>query len=291
MNRAVRSLLFVSLFVSAPVLTIAQPAVVNEASLEVVRDLAYKPDGTTSYERERCKLDLYLPKGRQGFATIVWFHGGGLRNGDKAGDIAISFAERFSAAGIAVASVNYRLSPQAKSPAYVEDAAAAVAYVQEQIGRHGGSGELVFVSGHSAGGYLTSMVGMDPRYLQRHGLETDTIAGYMPISGQMITHSTVRAERGIDRSQPIIDSAAPAYHVRADAAPFLCIAGDEDLPARAEENRYFVAALKAAGHPSVSYHEFPGRNHATIANRINEQGDEVAEAIEQFMEEVGAARK
>lgn len=71
----------------------------------------------------------------------------------------------------------------------------------------------------------------------------------------MITHSTVRKERGIPRTRPIIDEAAPAYNARAEASPFLNIVGSQDLPARAAENRYFVAAMKAAGHRDVTYLE------------------------------------
>ena len=144
----------------------AQPAIAKAGSVRVLADVPYKLAAATDYERAWCKLDLYLPKDRQGFATIVWFHGGGLRNGDKGGDIAVGFAKRFSSVGIAVASVNYRLSPQAKFPAYIEDAAAAVAFVHKEIVSYGGSDKLIFVSGHSAGGYLTSMIGMDARYLE-----------------------------------------------------------------------------------------------------------------------------
>lgn len=259
-----------------------------DSEFQVVRDLSYKPDAVTDYERKRCKLDLYLPEQHSGFATIVWFHGGSLRSGDKAGEIAVSFATRFASAGIAVASVNYRLSPKVNSPAYVEDAAAAVAFVHRAIGKCGGSDRRIFVSGHSAGGYLTAMVGMDAKFLNMQGLASDSIAGYIPIAGQMITHSTVRLEREIPRDRPIIDQAAPAYHARKDAQPFLCIVGEHDLPARAEENRYFVAAMKAAGHDAISYREFPDRNHGTIANQINQPGDPVAAAIEEFIAEVSS---
>ncbi len=269
----------------------AQPTIGEAVSVRLVADVPYKLDGATRYERERCKLDLYLPEGSQGFATIIWFHGGGLQNGDKAGDIAVGLAKRLSSEGIAVASVNYRLSPQVKFPAYIEDAAAAVAFLHKQISSYGGSDKLIFVSGHSAGGYLTSMIGMDTRYLKAHGLDTDAIAGCVPVSGQMVTHSTVRGERGTPRTQPIIDQAAPAFHARADAAPFLCIAGAEDLPARAEENRYFVAVMKAAGHESIAYLEVEGRDHGTIASRMNEQDDVVATAVKRFIRNVSSTRR
>ena len=198
--------------------------------------------------------------------------------------LAVKFGQRFADAGIGVASVNYRLHPEVQFSAYVEDAAAAVAFVRRTISKHGGSPDCIFVSGHSAGGYLTTMVGVDNRYLAKHSLSLGSIAGLIPVSGQMVTHSTVRAERGIPRSRPIIDAAAPAYHVGQDVSPLLAVVGGQDLPARAEESRYFVAAMKAAGHKDVNYLEVAGRTHATIANQIGEPNDVAADAMIEFIE-------
>ena len=179
--------------------------------------------------------------------------------------------------------MNYRLSPKVKFPAYIEDAARSVAWVHRTISQHGGDPAKVFISGHSAGGYLAAMLGMDPQYLGSQGVSTGEIAGLLPVSGQMITHSTVRGERGLARTKPIIDRAAPSYHVRPDAPPCLCIAGGEDMPTRAEENIYFVAALKAAGHKHADYLEVAGRTHGTIASRIPEPHDPVAKAMLAFI--------
>lgn len=276
-------ILSVALLVCACVLT-SKTFAQSTGDIRVIRDVSYKADASTEYERERCKLDWYLPvEGTDDFPVLIWFHGGGLQQGHKADDIATAVAERFAKDGIAVASVNYRLSPQVNYPAYLEDAAAAVAFVLKNASQHRGRNDQVFVSGHSAGGYLTAMVAMDPSLLEAHGATRNSLAGIIPVSGQMITHSTVRNERGIPRSQPIIDEAAPAYHATADAPPFLCIVGSEDLPARTEENQYFAAAMKAAGHDSVSYSEFEGRDHGTIANRMGEPDDEVAAAIKAFI--------
>jgi acetyl esterase/lipase len=252
--------------------------------IRCLKDLPYKTNAETQYERDRCKLDLYLPAKGEEFATVVWFHGGNIQAGDKAGDIAVVFARRFAGEGIAVASVNYRLHPKVHYPAYIEDAAAAFAFVRREIVKHGGSADRVFISGHSAGGYLTAMVGMDGRYLSAHGLKPADVAGLMPVAGQMITHSTVREERGIPKTQPVIDEAAPAYHARADAPPLLNMVGSQDLPARAEENRYFVAAMKAAGHQDVTYLEVEGRNHGTVASRVGDPDDVVAKAMISFIE-------
>lgn len=250
----------------------------------ILKDVPYKPDAGSEYERERCKLDLYLPRQAEGFATVVWFHGGALEGGQKGDEISQAMGRRLTAAGIAVASVNYRLHPKVRYPAYVEDAAAAFAFIHREIARYGGSPKRVFISGHSAGGYLAAMMAIDERRLHRHDLKLSDVAGAMPVSGQMITHSTIRRERGVPESQPVIDEAAPAFHALSDAPPFLLIAGGDDLPARAEENRYFAAALKAAGHKHVTFLEVAGRDHNSIASRVGEPGDAVAKAMIAFIE-------
>ena len=254
------------------------------------KDIPYKPAAKTDYEIERCKFDLYLPEDAKDFPTLVWFHGGGLEGGDKTGGFAPAFGRRMADDGVAVASVNYRLHPKVQFPAYVEDAAAAVAFVRKEMPKFGGS-ERIFVSGHSAGGYLTAMIGSDEQFLGQHGLKPTDLAGLLPISGQMITHSTVRVERNISKTQPLIDAAAPAWHVEKPSPPWLVIACSNDLPARAEESRYFVAALKAAKHPDATYLEFAGRDHGSIADHLPERDDVVAAAMLKFIREHSAAKK
>jgi acetyl esterase/lipase len=258
---------------------------VHAVETQILKDLPYKTGKRTAYEQERCKLDLYLPADTKDFPTVVWFHGGGLQGGDKRGGYIEAMGRRFAAEGIAVASVNYRLSPQVSFPAYIDDAAAAFAFVRNEIAKQGGSPNRVFISGHSAGGYLTAMLGLDEQYLARYGLKITDIAGLMPISGQMITHTAVREERKISKTQPIIDEAAPAFHVRPDCPAFLVFAGSNDLPTRAEENRYFAAAMKAAGHKDVAYLEVEGRDHGTVGSQLGDSDDIVAKTIIAFIEQ------
>jgi acetyl esterase/lipase len=255
------------------------------AEVQVFKDIAYKAgDGLSAYERERSKLDLYVPQGVRNYPVVAWFHGGGLTGGDKARADHVEIATSLAARGVGVASVNYRLSPRANFPAYVDDAAASVAWLLEHTEDYGGDDRKVFVSGHSAGAYLVAMIGVDPQYLAAYDHDLDEIAGMIPISGQMVTHETVRAERGLPAARPIIDAAAPVFHVDSSAPPFLAIAGSEDLPARSAENRYFVEALKAVEHQDATFIEFEGRNHGTIVSRIPEAGDPVAQAMVEFIE-------
>ena len=164
---------------------------------------------------------------------------------------------------MAVVAVNYRLYPKIKAPVYIEDAAAAVAWVFNHIEEFGGDPELLFISGHSAGGYLTSMVGLDQRWLKKHDIDANRIAGLIPFSGHTITHFTVRAERGIEGTQPVVDDLAPLFHVRKDAPPLLMITGDREMEmmGRYEENAYLWRMMKVVGHPDTRLYEMDGYGH------------------------------
>ena len=210
------------------------------------------------YIAERCVLDLYHPTDADGYATVVWFHGGGLQNGNK------SVADRLKNQGIAVAAVNYRLSPRATSPAYLEDSAAAVAWVFKNIEKFGGDPSKIFISGSSAGGYLTSILGLDKSWLAAHDIDADRIKGLIPLAGQTLTHFTIRTERGLPREIPVLDELAPLHHIRADAPPILLVTGDRELEmlGRYEENAYLYRMLKVVGHPDVRLMELDGYGHA-----------------------------
>lgn len=209
------------------------------------------------YISERCVLDIYYPLNTKDFATIVWFHGGGLTGGNKA------IPEALKEQGVCIIAVNYRLYPKVKSPVYIQDAAAAIAWVFINIGDYGGDSSKIFISGHSAGGYLTMMVGMDKRWLGSNNINANRIAGLIPFSGHTITHFTVRKERGIEGTRPIIDDLAPLYHVRKDAPPLLLITGDREMEmlGRYEENAYMMRMMKVVGHPDTRLLEMDGYGH------------------------------
>ena len=237
----------------------------TDKTLEYKTDLniAYRTGSNlTEYMKSRCRLDVYYPSNKKEFATVVWFHGGGLKNGNRF--VPAALKEK----GIAIVAVSYRLHPKVKSPNYVDDAAAAVAWTLKNISNYSGSSKQVFVSGHSAGGYLTSMIGLDKSWLTKYGADPNQLAGLIPYSGHTITHFTVRAERGIDGTQPIVDKMAPLYHIRKDCPPILLITGDRklELLGRYEENAYFWRMMQVIGHPDSTLMELDGYNHGQMAN-------------------------
>lgn len=242
-----------SLLLSAPFAASAQ------VHYKQVENISYVASGDTSaYRRERCKLDIYYPAGtRRPFKTVVWFHGGGLEAGHK------ELPAEFRAKGFAVVGVNYRLSPRAKNPEYTYDAAAAVAWVYRHIAEYGGSPSEVFVSGHSAGGYLTLMLCLDKSYLASYGVDADSIAAYLPIGGQTATHFTIRKERHISYTTPLVDRYAPLNNVRKFKTRLVLMTGDRhlELMARYEENLYLKAVLEGIGNATVPLYEMQGFGH------------------------------
>ncbi len=244
------------------------------------RDINYAPELAGTPGAERCVLDFYRPTNAKNFPTIVYFHGGGLAGGNK------SIPKELMDKGWAVVAANYRFSPVVKHPAYIEDAAAAVAWTFEHVTALGGDRSKVFVLGISAGAYLGAMITLDKSYLAKHGIDANEIAGLISVSGQMITHQTIRKEQGIEPNQfrPTIDEFAPLHHIRKDAPPILCTTGDwsTDVLMRAEENLYFVSMMKLVGHPDIRHFVLKDANHTRACK---ESWPQVIEFIQQKLEQ------
>ncbi|MFN0125719.1 MAG: alpha/beta hydrolase [Verrucomicrobiales bacterium] len=234
----------------------------DSAETVTVSGISYHPpEAMVADPDQRCLLDIVHPATRPGFATLVWFHGGGLTGGRKG-------MPTFDGQGVALVAAGYRLSPQAKCPEFIEDAAAAVAWTIKTIAHYGGDTKKVFIGGHSAGGYLAAMVGMDPRWLQPHGLTPQSIAGLIPVSAQATTHFHVKELRGIPGPslRPVIDEFAPLHHVSKNLPPICLILGDRriEFKCRVEENELLFATLRNLEHPEVEFHELKDFDHNTV---------------------------
>ena len=228
---------------------------------KTLKNVAYRDKlRKSSYAAERCQLDIYYPANLKTFATIVWFHGGGLTSGNRSIPVALKNKH------LAIIAVGYRLSPKVKVATILDDAAAAVAWTFNNIEQYGGSRSLIFISGHSAGGYITSMLGLNEELLQAYNINSNSLAGLIPYSGHAITHFTARAERGIGDKQPIIDEFSPLFHVKKDCPPMLLVTGDRDLEllGRYEENAYFWRMMRVAGNTTTALKEIREHNHGQM---------------------------
>lgn len=226
------------------------------------KDIPYYPEGSglDDYQKSCCKLDIKWPAGRKGFKTVVWFHGGGLVKGNK------HFVEISDS--IAQVAVNYRLmssTNNVRGAQCIRDAAAAVCWTLENIGKYGGDPSAVYVSGMSGGGYLTMMVGMAPQFMKEFNHDIMELAGIIPISGQATTHFNVRKYSGDNDSSyvPKIDDLAPLAYCSKNIPPILSTCGEPpwEWPGRSEENRLLIASCVALGHRKAWFVTTPYANH------------------------------
>ena len=231
----------------------------NAQQYQQVNDIPYT-QSADAYAKERCKLDVYYSNELTDAPVVVWFHGGGIEGGNKHID------QQLKNSGLVVVAANYRLLPKARIDDILDDAAAAVAWTFKNIGKYGGSKRKIFLAGHSAGGYLLDMIGLDKRWLAKYGVDADSLAALVPFSGQCITHYNIRKQQGIPPLQPTIDQYAPLTYVRPDAPPIVIISGDRNLElfGRYEEQAYFWRMLKLVGHPDVTLYEMQGYDHGEM---------------------------
>ena len=208
---------------------------IARAQYNQVNDIPYR-EAAEGYAQERCKLDVYYPTDSQ------------------------------DNSGLVVVAANYRLLPKAPIDDILDDAAAAVAWTYKNIAKYNGSSRKIFVAGHSAGGYLLDIIGLDKRWLAKYGVDADSLAALVPFSGQCITHYNIRKQQGIPPLQATIDQYAPLTYVRPDAPPIVIISGDRELElfGRYEEQAYFWRMLKLVGHKDVTLYEMQGYDHGAM---------------------------
>lgn len=227
------------------------------------KDIPYYSEDVAKNEESilsDCTLDIYYPTNLTNFATVIWFHGGGLTSGQK--EIPQELLEK----GFAVIGVGYRLSPKVAATTCIDDAAAAIAWAFKHIEEYGGNANAIFLSGHSAGAYLGLMTTLNKKYLELYNIDSDNIAGVIALSSQAITHYAIRNERGIDSRKPILDEFAPLYHVRENLPPIILVTGDAELEmlGRYEENAYFYRMLMLQGSNEVRLYKLDGYNHGMM---------------------------
>lgn len=218
---------------------------------------------------ENSFLDLYLPDG-ECKDLLIWFHGGSLCSLSRK---YIYFAEDLTAQGIGVASVEYRLYPQAKFPDFLMDAAQAVKFLLDNIKNYADP-ERIFISGQSAGAYITLMLAFDNTYFKNAGVDRAAISGYISDSAQITTHYSVLEEKGIPKILERIDEAAAIYHLSKESKVnnLLLIYYTDDIPCRPEQNLLFYKSIrKVCPEINVAIKELPGE-HTNGSIRRNEQG-------------------
>jgi len=242
----------------------------KEAELLLRCDLSYDA------AHPQCVVDFGEPAGAQKTPLLIWFHGGGLEAGDQ--KLGPELQNLVTEHGIAVASVGYRMYPQARFPEFIEDCARAIAWLvkEEHVCERFGK---VFIGGSSAGGYLSMMLYFAENFLRDAGVDPAMIDGCIFNAGQPMSHYRVLKERGIDSRCVRVDDAAPLWYISESFAdkrtvPLLILAADQDMVNRLEQNVVLKTALTHFDYPEekIEFRVMEGFRHCGYDGAQDAQG-------------------
>lgn len=205
---------------------------------QVVRGAAFGP-------HPRQRLDVYAPK-RTGapHPVIVFLYGGSWSSGTRTG---YGFVGRALASrGFVVAIPDYRLVPEIRYPAFLQDNAAAVRWVRAHAAQVGGDPDRIVIAGHSAGAYNAAMLALDPRWL---GADRQAVRGWIGLAGPYDFAFDQPATRAAFGHVADPAETQPLRHAGAGDPPALLLTGDKDDLVRPRNSDVLAARLAAAGVP------------------------------------------
>ncbi len=213
-------------------------------------DIAYGPE-------PRQKLDLYRPEAPLAAGkTVIFFYGGSWDSGSKRDYLFV--AEALAANGYTVVIPDYRLYPEVRFPAFVEDGARAVRWTADRVGA-----DKLFIMGHSAGAHIALMLAAKTPYLQAAGVDRLKLAGAIGLSGpyDFLPLKTARLiEIFGGANDPDIEAITFAT---APLPPALLIHGTADTTVYPRNSERLAAAWRAAG-ASVELKLYPGIGHVDV---------------------------
>lgn len=242
---------------------------------QVTKDIIYE-----TVDGRDLPLDLYIPAGAsEPLPLIIWIHGGGWRNGSKN---AINRCAELLKHGYALASVEYRLSGEAKFPAAVEDCKAAVSYLRWKADKLGLDPERFGVWGSSAGGHLVAMLGTTNDVLdfdthpvtQKASPTVQAVCNWFgptdflrmnDVTGA-IDHDAPDSPESLFIGAPIqehpelVQRANPISYVSPSDPPMLIMHGDDDQSVIYNQSELLIRALQKAGVES-QLHRVKGGGH------------------------------
>lgn len=132
--------------------------VVESEKVNRFNDELYFTWNDTPFGDRKLHADVFVPKGgRKKFPAVLIVHGGGWRSGNKS--MNVPMAIRLAESGYVVVSIEYRLSNEAKYPAAVYDAKAAIRWMRQNAKRFKIDKSRIAVAGYSAGGQLAALIG------------------------------------------------------------------------------------------------------------------------------------
>jgi acetyl esterase/lipase len=238
----------------------------QESVARVVQSAAYG-------EGPRRTLDVYAPvHGAANAPVVVFFYGGGWQTGAK--DDHRFVGEAFAAEGFVTVVPDYRLYPEVRYPEFLNDSAAAVRWVQDNIARYGGDPHRIVLMGHSAGAYDAVMIGVDPEYLRAAGADPRNIRGVVGLAGPYRFGLDAPIIRTVFAGAPDARATQPALQVRRGAPPLLLLHGARDRRVPSLSSEVMSDAATVVGERAEA-RIYPSLDHPLIlqALAVQRHGD------------------
>jgi acetyl esterase/lipase len=252
-----KSLLALSVAACSPAAVLN--STISRAGLTVTHNVAYG-------DLPRQKLDIYRPAHAGPAPVVVFFYGGAWNSGNKG--MYPFVAATLARQGNVVVVPDYRLYPEVRFPAFLQDCAQAVAWTQKHLQQIGGDPDRVFLMGHSAGAYNAVMLALDPAYLAHAGTSRRSLAGVIGLAGPYdflpITGKDVRAVFSTVGDGP---ESQPVTYADGAAPPLLLLAGSDDRTVYPRNTLSLAAKVRAKG-GQVQDRIFPGVGHIGLVIAI-----------------------
>lgn len=195
-------------------------------------------------------LDANIPEGKGPFPTAILVHGGGFIRGDKQSYIKPIF-EPLTQANFTWFTINYRLAPQHRYPACVEDVETAIRWVKAHAKQYKVDPDRIALIGESAGGHLVSLVGARGEGKTRVAA---VVPFYAPHDLEYQVASKTLGESlkslfGItelnDPTARVLHDASPSSYVKRGMPPYLLTHGTKDEQVPYDQSVRFLALMKA----------------------------------------------
>ncbi|QDT99661.1 Carboxylesterase NlhH [Gimesia aquarii] len=284
----VLSIIYLTLF-NAMTFSEQQPV---PQKFKTIRNIPY--DTTIKLGKHFKSLDLYIPASGKNHPIVIWVHGGGWKIGDKRG--VNNKPQFFTEHGFILASINYRLYPQATYDQQAQDVAEAIHWVREHAKKYGGNPDQIFLMGHSAGAHLVALVSTNPAYLKRESLSLKSIKGTILLDGagydisERIRTAGPTAKRlyttifGTDEKTWKTASPITYIHEKQSIPPFLIV----HVAERAESRRQSESLEKQLRSKGISSKvvSAQGKTHLTINREIGLSDDVPTQKILEFLKNV-----
>ena len=260
--------------------------------MPVSKNIPYLNPGVKDFDPNKHLLDIYAPDSVKSTNVLVFIHGGGWLNGSK--NLYSKLGENFAARGIIVVINNYRLAPHVNFLKMADDCAAALLWTYKNIEDYGGDKNRIFISGHSAGGHLASLIVLNPEFFNTSHMYNSVKGGILIDAFGLNAKDFLNKHINLymDQIEYIFTKdpenwrrGTPAAFLKENKIPFLIFTGELTHDIIMQDNQLFSKKLQE-NNINYSYEILPGKTHIQMISQMENPNNELYEKISAFFKKI-----